>query len=227
MGAHPGRSAALLHALLEAVERDQLARALPDGFTERDVRRRLLDPETLARAAPRTGALRGELERRGFRVHLLDLGPSAGSSPAGAPTPLDLGLPVAAAVLVDEEGGPVPVAAGYACRLTRDGALLCALLEAAQSRATEIHGAREDVALGERAAAAPLGPLLAACRGRRAAGALPDLGDASPAVGVARVLHRLARAGFGRAAVAHLPAPPGVNVVKVLVPGLQLSELLC
>ncbi len=34
MGAHPGRSAALLHALLEAVERDQLARALPEGFTE-------------------------------------------------------------------------------------------------------------------------------------------------------------------------------------------------
>ena len=33
MGAHPFRERALQHALLEAIERDQLARALPHGFT--------------------------------------------------------------------------------------------------------------------------------------------------------------------------------------------------
>src|SRR6266511_6434035 len=33
MGAHSSWTSALLHALLEAVERDQLARALPGGWT--------------------------------------------------------------------------------------------------------------------------------------------------------------------------------------------------
>ena len=229
MGAHPVRSAALLHALLEAAERDQLARALPDGFTGRDLGPRLLDPGTLARAAPGAAALRRALLRRGFRVHLLDLAPSCGRRrrPAGVPAPVDLGLPVAAAVILDEDGGPVPVAAGYACRLGRDEALQAALLEAAQSRATEIHGAREEVAFADRTAAAPLATLLDACPARRDASALPDLGAADPARGAARVIERLRRAGFARGAVADLAAPPGLAVVKVLVPGLLLSELLC
>jgi ribosomal protein S12 methylthiotransferase accessory factor len=216
MGAHPNREAALLHALLEAIERDQLARALPDGFTRREITRRLLHPASLAAAAPRAAALAARLERRGFRVHLLDCSPPA----------LDLGLPVAAAVVVDVGGGPVPVAAGYACRLSRDGALEAALLEAAQSRATEIHGAREDVAVGDRHAAAPLARLLAAAHPRRLAGALPDARAASPTEAVRQVLRRLRRAGHHRAAVVDLAAPEGIAVVKVVVPGLLLSELL-
>jgi ribosomal protein S12 methylthiotransferase accessory factor len=221
MGAHPRRAAALLHALLEAVERDQLARALPDGFTEEAVARRALDPATLDRAAPRAAALAAALRERGFRVHLLDLAPGA-----AGPSPGDLGLPTAAALLVDEDGGPVPVAAGYACRLGRDGALCAALLEAAQSRATEIHGAREDVAASDRRAAAPLAALLAAARPRRAAGLLPDAGPAAPAASVRRVVARLATAGLGLAAAAELPAPPGLWVMKVIVPGLLVSPLL-
>ena len=138
MGAHEDRAAALLHALLEVVERDLLARALPEGFTEETLAARLLDRRSLARAAPRTGALTARLEERGFEVHLLDA--SSHDSDGGA------ALPCAAAVLVDHALGPVPLSAGYACRLGRDDALLAALLEAAQSRATEIHGAREDVA---------------------------------------------------------------------------------
>ena len=138
-------------------------------------------------------------------------------------------------MIVDEQGGPVPAAAGYACRLSRDGALLAALLEAAQSRATEIHGAREDVAWGDRGAAAPLAALLSSRRPHRRASALPEVRAAGPAA-VREVLRRLARAGFDRGAVADLTAPGpsprrgqggGVHVVKVLVPGLLLSELLC
>jgi ribosomal protein S12 methylthiotransferase accessory factor len=246
MGAAAARPAALLHALLEAIERDQLARALPEGFTEREVARRLVDPTTLAAAAPRTAALAGELQRRGFRVHLLDLSPSpsieraaararARDSDQDAIPPLDLGLPVAAAVIADEEGGPVPAAAGYACRLSRDAALSAALLEAAQSRATEIHGAREDVAWGARGAAAPLAALLAAVRPRRPASALPGLPARGPAA-VREVLRRLVRAGIGRGATVDLVAPEpvrghgtgrSVHVVKVVLPGLLLSELLC
>jgi YcaO-like protein with predicted kinase domain len=134
MGAHPSWPAALLHALLEAVERDQLARALPEGFTEEAVRARQLGRGAVARAAPSVGRLVRQLGSRGLDVHLFDVAPAR-----------RIGLPVAGALLFDRERGPVPVTAGYACALDAPAALRGALLEAAQSRVTDIHGAREDV----------------------------------------------------------------------------------
>jgi ribosomal protein S12 methylthiotransferase accessory factor len=211
LAAHPERDAALLHALLELCERDQLARALPRGFTARTVQERLIDPDSLARAAPRTAAWRDALQARGFTVHLLDV-----SGP--------LGLPTAAALLADRQGGPVPLTAGYACRPSRDEALLAALLEAAQSRLTEIHGAREDVLHGDRRAAAPLLRWCAAAPSRRA-GDLPDHPPRSSAAQVSLLVRRLAAAGHA-AVVADLDGPPGLRVVKVLAPGLRRSELL-
>ena len=228
-GAHPEHSAALLHALLEAIERDRVARALPEGFTEREVARRLLDPGSLAAAAPRTAGWAERIAGKGLRVHLLDLSfPARARAGRGARRRRagpDLGLPCAAALLVDPEHGPVPVAAGYACRLTRDAALLAALLEAAQSRLTEIHGAREDVARGDRHGAAPLPRWCERARPVRRASALPHLPARAPAAGARAVLVRLRRAGFAPAA-ARLDGPPGVHVVRVVVPGLRLSELL-
>jgi ribosomal protein S12 methylthiotransferase accessory factor len=117
------------------------------------------------------------------------------------------------------------VAAGYACRLSRDAALLAALLEAAQSRLTEIHGAREDVARGDRHGAAPLARWCERARPARRASELPHVPARSPAAGVRTVLGRLRRAGFAPAA-ARLDGPPGIHVVRVVVPGLRLSELL-
>jgi ribosomal protein S12 methylthiotransferase accessory factor len=137
----------------------------------------------------------------------------------------DLSLPAAAALLLDVEGGPVPVAAGYACRLGRDAALAAALLEAAQSRATEIHGAREDVLVGDRRAAEALRAILEAARAARPASALPDVRGRTAAAGVRAVVRRLARAGVRPVAV-ELRGPPGVAVAKVVAPGLLLSELL-
>ena len=228
-GAHPEHSAALLHALLEAIERDRVARALPEGFTEREVARRLLDPGSLAAAAPRTAGWAERIAGKGLRVHLLDLSfPARARAGRGARRRRagpDLGLPCAAALLVDPEDGPVPVAAGYACRLTRDAALLAALLEAAQSRLTEIHGAREDVARGDRHGASPLHRWCERARPVRRASALPHLPARAPAAGAGAVLVRLRRAGFAPAA-ARLDGPPGVHVVRVVVPGLRLSELL-
>ena len=212
LAAHPDRDAALLHALLELCERDQLARALPRGFTPRAVKERLLAPASLARSAPRTAAWRAALEARGFTVHLLDV---------GGP----MGLPTAAALLGDRDGGPVPLTAGYACRFGRDEALLAALLEAAQSRLTEIHGAREDVLHGQRDAAAPLLRWCDAARPARQAAGLPDHRHHAAAGQVARLVRRLARAGFPPIA-ADLDGPPGLAVVKVLAPGLLRSELL-
>jgi ribosomal protein S12 methylthiotransferase accessory factor len=246
MGAAPDRTAALLHALLEVIERDRLARALPDGFTAREIGRRLLDPAKLARAAPRTAALARRIEARGFRVFLLDVSfptttataslsrrTRSPSPPAraggegrgeGAGRSAPLGLPTAAALILDVEGGPVPVAAGYACRLSRDAALRAALLEAAQSRATEIHGAREDVLVGDRHAPAALRALLDGARPAWDPARMPDLRARSDGAAVRAIVRTLRAAGMRPCAVDL--AAPGVAVVKVLVPGLLLSELL-
>lgn len=221
MGAHADRARALLHGLLEAIERDALARALPDGFTEREVRARLLDPATVAAASPPTAARVRDLEARGFRVHLLDVSWGVERDRAG-----DEGLPAAAALLVDDAHAPVPLAAGYACRLSPGDALHAALLEAAQSRVTEIHGAREDVLHGDRGAAAALAEWCAAARPRRDARTMPSARAPSPAAGVRAALARLSAAGFRRAVAVDLPSPPGLAVVRAIVPGLLLSELL-
>jgi ribosomal protein S12 methylthiotransferase accessory factor len=230
MGAHPRWEAALLHALLEVVERDQLARALPQGWTEEEVRRRQL--AAAAVAAPEVARLVGRLRARGFGAHLFDLAPRRGG----------IGLPVAAALLFDAPGSAVPLAAGYACRLDLASALVSALLEAAQSRLTDIHGAREDVA---GMAEGDVERLRRVCgRGARAPAPRPSgHGRAvrprgprtpSPAVrgragerAVDLVLRLLHRAGHDQVLALDL-APPDlpVRVAKVLVPGLLLSGLL-
>jgi YcaO-like protein with predicted kinase domain len=221
-GAHPDERRARLHALLEATERDQLDRALPEGWTPEAVRRRMLGPASLGRGAPRTAELARKLQERGFGVYLFDVTPSVR-------TPGAVGLPIAAAVLVDEEEGPVPLTAGYACALGRDEALLRALLEAAQSRLTDIHGAREDVSPMDRSAARDFAEACGAVRPKRHVADMPDFSRdaASPARGLGRVLEQLRHAGFTQAAVVALDAPvPGLHVQRVIVPGMRISELL-
>ena len=234
MGAHPDPLPALLHALLEAAERDGLARALPRGWTRSSVAARGIDLSTLAKAAPRAAALVARLSRGGLHASLFDLRPARGW----------LGLPLAGALLVDPEEGPVPLTAGYACALSADEALTAALLEAAQSRLTDVHGAREDVAPPDRGAAADLARACARSPGRLDAAALEARpsdargrfsrddgrgkrrGDRAED-GVRLVLSRLRGAGFSSAAAVEL-APKGfpLSIVKVLVPGLRVSELL-
>jgi YcaO-like protein with predicted kinase domain len=221
-GAHPDARRALLHALLEATERDQLARTLPGGWTEDVVRRRMLSPTVLESRAARTAALARTLRARGFGVYLFDVTPTP-------KTPGAVGLPVAAAVLVDEEQGPVPLTAGYACALGRDEALLRSLLEAAQSRLTDIHGAREDVSPADSSAARDFAAACASVRPKRQPEELPDFSkdSTSPAHALRRVLNQLWRAGFTQAAAVTLDAPiPGLHVQRVVLPGMRISELL-
>ena len=198
MGSHPQRSLALLHAILEAAERDRLASALPLGWNPAAIRSRKLAERTLP---PRTSALRERLLGEGLEAHCFDLSDA---------------LPVAAAVLIDREEGPIPATAGYACALRPDEALLGALLEAAQSRLTDVHGAREDVARPDRSAARLLARACASARGKRDASRMPSVRG-----GVTGALRAL---GWRRAAAVELAAP--VKVFKVLVPGLRVSELL-
>ena len=216
MGAHPRWDDALLHALLEAVERDQLAHALPDGWTEAEVARRRLAPAEVEQSALQCARLAAALRARGLEAQLFDLTPRTGR----------IGLPLAGALILDAPGSAVPVAAGYACRLDMGAALLAALLEACQTRLTDIHGAREDV---QGMPDADVERLRKACarrpgRGsdRRSAG-----GRGLRARSVGQVVELLRRAGHDRILALDLaPERLSVRVAKVAVPTLRLSGLL-
>lgn len=189
LGAHPAlREKAVEHAVLELAERDALARVAPHGWTPELSLRRVAPPSALAR----------RIEAGGFELFVVDLTPEGDR------------LPVAGALLFDVEEGPVPLTAGYACRRRFDDAAVAALLEAAQSRLTEIHGAREDVALGEREAGRELRRLF---RG-------------APTRPAPRRTYRGRLAGAVRAPVAIVTLLESPWVVKAVSDELLVSELL-
>jgi len=210
VAAHPRRAEALLHALREVAERDQLARALPHGWTPAEARRRRIASDSLP---VRAAALKRRLESRGFAVGLFDLRPARGA----------LGLPVAGALLVDRGGGPVALTAGYAASSRWEGALEGAIQEAAQSRLTDIHGAREDVAHGGGAEAETVGTWLAG-EGR---GRLPRQKGTAPGARAqsAALVQAFVKAGLGEPVAVTLRTEP-LHVLRVLVPGALTSGLL-
>jgi ribosomal protein S12 methylthiotransferase accessory factor len=162
----------------------------------------LVLPEGWTRAAVRDRAVAHGFECPGFSLRAFDL------TPHGCP------VPVAGALLEDLEGGPVRLTAGYAARLTAREAVQAACEEAFQSRLTEVQGAREDVALGRtHEAPAWLGGVRVTKR------RMPSARGGS-AKKLARALRR---------PVAFVELVPGrlpLRVVKVLVPGYRVSELL-
>jgi ribosomal protein S12 methylthiotransferase accessory factor len=122
----------VLHALLELVEND--ACCLIDTFETRTVVPR---PVSLRHGVnPSLDALVEHLLDRGIVVEFQDL-------------TTDLGVPVVMASLdrpVMTGDGPIMrSSAGVACRLATYDAALAALLEAVQSRLTDISGARDDL----------------------------------------------------------------------------------
>lgn len=187
LGAHPtSRAAAEEHAVLELVERDALARVLPHGWTPHEALRRLV-------VAPKGAAA---LRARGFACFLFDLTFDS--------------LPVAGALLFDLEGGAVPLTAGYACRRDWASAAEAAWLEAAQSRLTEIHGAREDVLIGAR---------------DEGLGLLRAIEGVTPRPAPRRVERRpLGKVVKGEVSIVQLREAP--FVVKAVSPELLVSELL-
>jgi ribosomal protein S12 methylthiotransferase accessory factor len=189
LGAHPrSRRAAEEHAVLELLERDALARVLPRGWTVADARQRLVRAPRVIEAALHDG----------FEAYTFDV------------TPPGARVSTAGVLLFDVHDGPVPLTAGYACRRRWDDAAEAAFLEAAQSRLTEIHGAREDVLTGERDGAR---------------GLLAALRRATPAPAPRRRFDGpLAAEARGPVAVVELSRRP--FVVKAVTPSLLVSELL-
>ncbi len=189
MGAHASLEHALRHALLEAWEREALTQVLPNGWDPRDFARRRLGPLDVA---------------DGFEAEAFDL------SPPRAVTP------VAGVLLRARDGGPIPLTAGYAARPTLRAAVDAAWLEAAQSRQTEIHAAREDVAVSR--------PIDAEALWREVQRTQRSTRVTRAGPLAARALARK----FGRP-TAYVELAPGrlpIRVVKVVVAGFRVSELL-
>jgi ribosomal protein S12 methylthiotransferase accessory factor len=210
IAAHPRRAPALRHALLELVERDGLARVLPQGWTARAVGEAWLHPGTLARVSPRAAHQVSKMADASFETHFF-IWPRGGVG--GVP------LPLAAALIFDEPGSPVPLTAGYGCRPTLRGALESALQEAAQSRLTDIHGAREDIR--------PMPPAAVLKLRRWCNGAKKKSVAVVAAPGVPFSLSLFKRAGHGELAVVPMAADrPGLHVLRVLSRTMQLTELL-
>jgi ribosomal protein S12 methylthiotransferase accessory factor len=206
---------ALEHALYEAVERHLLDVALPEGWTEAAILEGMVRAGALERRAPAVARWASRIAGQGLELFLFDLTPPGRSGWA----------PLAAALLFDGEGGPMPLTAGYACAPTWEDAALKAFLEAAQSRLTDIHGAREDVAPQDRGQAEALRQMCRVSAGasRRARG------TASSRRRVSRqeLLRRIFSDGFRSGAAVHLAgATDGAHVVKVVIPGLRVSGLL-
>ena len=194
IGAHPDRSKARVHGLFELFEREALCRVFPEGWTPDHLRLRGVKV-----SHPRVDALHA----LGMAVRVVD------ATPSGWP------VPVVAVLLADVDTRAPRLAAGYACRTDAESAFESALFEACQSRLTDIHGAREDVAPQEHDVPDwVMEPL----RVRRTLERLPRWR------GAIRPLLR----SMGLAAAAVDMSLPGVPlaVERVFVPGFRISELV-
>ncbi|MGQ0506731.1 MAG: YcaO-like family protein [Myxococcaceae bacterium] len=190
MGAHPDRARAVEHALLETIERHSLAKTLANGWGPKVMRAR--------RLAMSSKEVLGEDPN----VYVFDV-----SS--------ELAVPVAAAIVLDVDG-PVPLTAGYSAGLTWEDAIDGAVLEAVQSRLTDVHGAREDIS---RMPAPHVRALTGWLHG------LPEGRSRPLCRHVSKPLLKHLR-GARACAVELGPSDLGVSVVKVIVPSFAVSGLL-
>jgi ribosomal protein S12 methylthiotransferase accessory factor len=201
---------AVLHGLLECIERDAIARAMAThGFLQRA----RLDPATAEDAV---------------LVELLDRLAGAGMLVGLWLAPGCAGVAVVWCHIMEaEEAGallPFP-ADGSAASLSLAAAATRAVLEAAQARLAAISGARDDITR----AAYPRHPdraHLAAHRRLLAEGPLPlpfdDADDDGTRPWLETLLDRLAAGGHGHVLRVRLDtaAFAGLHAVKVIVPGL-------
>lgn len=199
MAAHPQRSAAVRHALLEAVERHALA-SVP--ARRREVRRLRTGRPT----DPALGFLLDRLAGRGLEPRVWRL-------------PTIAGIEIVKARLPSAQSWARPVV-GAAASLAVEDAACRALLECVQSRVTRLAGARDDLTPADYAPDA--GRAFADVRD--AVERVADWPQSAPRPSrdeLAEIVDRLDAAGFSRVFVVDLPmsASP-LHVVKVVVPGL-------
>ena len=214
LGAHWDLQRATLKGLLEVVERDAEAiwRGRPSFVRTLD----RLDLQTVPIDA---------VADIGRRVA------AAGLTMAVYHLTTVIGLPAFVAEIIDRDGvaGAPRSVYGAACDSKPHHAIVGAVLEAVQSRATMIAGVRDDIGFDPPASGQtgfegfglPLPPNLAP----KTWGAVTRSASHGRASSASRIARMLARAGYDDAAVVDLSRPGGeVVVVKVLVPGLACRD---
>jgi ribosomal protein S12 methylthiotransferase accessory factor len=205
---------ATLHAIYELLERDAVSRLVSDGllrFTRR--RARFIDLATLSGPVKR---LQHRVRAAGVRLVLIR---------ARAVVPVHAFM----AVLLDPEpfSASSKVNLGYGAHLSASVAAARAITEAAQSRLTFIHGAREDLE-----PAAYRGPhrtiydFFDAKNGDTDWQTLEELASADLAKDLRRLVDDLAAAGFRKIFRVDMTQPAfGIPVVRVIIPGLKFEDL--
>jgi len=204
LAAHSDRERATLHALLESIENDATAALDVFGYSDQ-----LVQPLPELRRSSELAEAIEKLAAAGLRAGFVTLVSAIDLPVVGCFVGRDV---------ADAGGSGTAVSAGFACRLRAEDAALSALLEAVQSRLTNIAGARDDIELS---AFAPVGGTLVEdlpvtrLIEAEVQPALP------PAAALAQVAGKLDMAGIEDFAVFELSDAPAVSVVRVLVPDLQ------
>lgn len=157
-------------------------------------------------------------------AHLYGAFTRAGLRPIVKALPNDFGLAAFGVACLEQiTATEVLGCAGYAVRTNPERALLGALLELAQTRATDLQGAREDrhdlekqrmTGWPDNHWLATQGPVLPYSV------AVASFSDAIQPT-VASLLGAFAGAGLADVAVVEFPAPRGIRAVRVLVPGVE------
>jgi ribosomal protein S12 methylthiotransferase accessory factor len=208
LAAGPSFEFAAAAALLELIERD--ATALNGLFGERTIQQLRWQPGDHAGLDEAVG----KILAAGLDVRLF-----ASVS--------QVRLPVISAIVtrpvLHRDGSGARLSGGDACRLDAGDAALAAVLEAAQSRLTNIAGSRDDMDDSQYGPGSGMLP-------DRLPDALPlsrlsegaSLRDLSPAKRLETIIAHLAAAGLDEVFLFDLPVPvSGIHVVRALVPGLK------
>lgn len=208
------RREALVHGLCEVIERDaQILFALdPSGLDSRRLDLASVDD-------PDAAAVLTQITEGGFVVAVWDL-------------TSDIGIASFKCHIMERQGGPglMPLPAeGHGCHPDRGIALLRAVLEAVQSRATIVAGSRDDVGPGLYARFDDMAELsrwrerLGSQEAARAFDHVPHAFHDTVDEDLGYIVQRLQEVGLKDIAVADLQ-PDGsipVFVVRVVVPGLE------
>lgn len=213
LAAGPSFEFAASAALLELIERDAIVHVEAAGFHADDYQPLSVTPGQhagLDQALEKIGAA-------GLQAHLYVI-------------PSGVGLPVVGAIItrpiLGAQGGGERLSGGFACRLSMGDAALAALLEAVQSRLTNIAGARDDLHASQYDAIAADRTDLGADIAFSQKPVAEDLSPCglSPSQRFERAISSLQEAGCPTVYCFDLPTPvENIHVVRMLVPGLRAA----
>jgi len=202
---------AIFHGLAEVIERDAWA---------------------LVEAARHTGPLIQDV-KDGLAKGLMDKFAAAGVDVYLRDITSDIGVATCAAAADDVRlRDPTLLTTGMGTHTSAKVAVLRALTEVAQSRLTQIHGAREDATLADfrkrigYERTKKLNSHWFDGSEKRSFAAVPSFESDDFLLDIRHMLARLQQAGLDRAVVVDLTRPEiGIPVVRVIVPGLEMSAV--